>query len=181
MRPSPLRPANRACHIAGTSLPTGVTTPNPVTTTRLMCACSSRNAEGGIRNAESNLRFYVEISFHIPHSAFSGDCWLRKRERPLRERTSETRSCKLSCGRTGKPLLGAGSLGFNVLDGFPDARHLLGILIGDLDSELLFERHHELHRVERIRPKVLDEGRRVRHFLHLDPQLLGDDRSEERR
>src|SRR3989338_6462627 len=70
MRPSPLRPANRACHIAGTSLPTGVTTHNPVTTTRLMCACSSRNAEGGIRNAESNLRFYVEISFHIPHSPF---------------------------------------------------------------------------------------------------------------
>src|SRR3990167_3000016 len=105
-----------------------------------------RKVEFGMRNPTFGSTLKSHSTFHTPHSAFSGDCWLRKRERPLRERTSETRSCKLSCRRTGKPLLGAGSLGFNVLDGFPDARHLLGILIGDLDSELLFERHHEIGR-----------------------------------
>src|SRR3954469_25179044 len=37
----------------------------------------------------------------------------------------------------------------DVLDGFLDARDLLGVLVRDLDPELLLERHHEFHRVER--------------------------------
>src|SRR6185503_6908441 len=47
----------------------------------------------------------------------------------------------------------------DVLDGLLDARDLLGVLVRDLDPELLFERHHELDGVERVGPQVIHEGR----------------------
>src|ERR1043165_7203642 len=45
----------------------------------------------------------------------------------------------------------------DVVDGFLDAGDLLGVLVRDLDPELLLERHHELHGVERIGAQVVHE------------------------
>src|SRR5690606_39071550 len=63
----------------------------------------------------------------------------------------------------------------DVLDGFLHARDLLGILVGNLDTEFLFERHDELDRVERIRTEIIDKRRVRRHFFFVDPELLDDD------
>src|SRR5215208_7201816 len=63
----------------------------------------------------------------------------------------------------------------DVLDGFLHARDLLGILIGDLDAELLFERHDQLHRVERVRTEVLDERGVVGHLFLVHAKLFHDD------
>src|SRR3954467_1764059 len=63
----------------------------------------------------------------------------------------------------------------DVLHGFLDAGDLFGVLVGNLDAELFFERHHELHGVERIGAQVVHERRVRRHFLLVDAQLLHDD------
>src|ERR1043165_5339179 len=46
---------------------------------------------------------------------------------------------------------------FDVLDRFLDAGNLLGILVGNLDAELLFEGHHQLHGIERVGAQIVDE------------------------
>ena len=48
-------------------------------------------------------------------------------------------------------------VGVDVVDGVLDALDVLGLLVGDLDLELLFEGHDELDRVERVGPEVVDE------------------------
>src|SRR5687767_8636383 len=64
---------------------------------------------------------------------------------------------------------------FDVGDGVADRGDLLRILVGNLEVEFLLECHHQLHRVERVRPEVLDElGIRI-DLLLLDSELLADD------
>ena len=63
----------------------------------------------------------------------------------------------------------------DVVDRFLDAGDLLGVLVGNLDPELLFERHDEFHRVERVGAEVVDERRIRRHFFFVHAQLLHDD------
>src|SRR3954470_16005335 len=58
-----------------------------------------------------------------------------------------------------------------VLDGLD----VLGFLVGDLDLELLFHRHHQLDDVERIGAQVLDEGGLRLDLVLADPELLRDD------
>src|SRR5204863_8432748 len=64
---------------------------------------------------------------------------------------------------------------FDVLDCFLHTRDLLGILVGDLEAELLLERHDELDGVERISAQVVDERGVRRHFLFVHAELLHDD------
>src|SRR5438105_2978448 len=64
---------------------------------------------------------------------------------------------------------------FDVLDRFLHAGDLLGILVRDLDPELLLERHDELDGVEGVGAQIVDERRVRRHFLFVDPELLHDD------
>src|SRR5262245_56129151 len=45
----------------------------------------------------------------------------------------------------------------DVVDRLLDARDLLGVLVRNLDPELLLERHHELDGVERVGAEVVDE------------------------
>src|SRR3954463_5207324 len=71
-------------------------------------------------------------------------------------------------------LLGLG-VRVDVLDRFLDARDLLGVLVGNLDPELLLERHDQLHGVERVGAKIVDERRVRRHFFFVHPELLHDD------
>src|SRR5687768_3681466 len=72
------------------------------------------------------------------------------------------------------PLLLLG-VALDVLDGFLHARDLLGVLVGNLDAEFLFEGHDELDRVERVRAEVVHERRIRRHFVLIDTQLLNND------
>src|SRR5690606_8283979 len=55
----------------------------------------------------------------------------------------------------------------HVRDRVSDGPHLLGVLVGDVDPELLLERHHELDGVEGVGAQVLDERRLVRDLLGL--------------
>src|SRR5260221_10467077 len=76
--------------------------------------------------------------------------------------------------RAPQVLLLALGVRLDVLDGFLDARDLLGVLVGNLDPELLFECHDELDGVERVGPQVVHERGVRRHFLFVDPELLHD-------
>src|SRR4029453_4366015 len=64
---------------------------------------------------------------------------------------------------------------FDVVDGFLDAGDLLGVLVRDLDPELLFQPHHQLHGVEAVGAEVVDERGLRRDGLLLDSQLVHDD------
>src|SRR6266498_5155685 len=64
---------------------------------------------------------------------------------------------------------------FDVGDGVPDGDDLLGILVGNLEIELLLERHHQLDGVEGIGPEVLDELGVRGDLVLFDPELLADD------
>src|SRR3954468_17005924 len=82
--------------------------------------------------------------------------------------------CGSSLGRPGSLLLRLG-VGFDVLDRFFHARDLLGVLVGNFNPEFLFESHHELDRVERVGPEVVDERCVRRHLFFVHPKLLDDD------
>src|SRR6476620_5117248 len=90
--------------------------------------------------------------------------------------TDETRPTPVTTTRLLKPprllLLG---VALDVLDGFLHAGDLLGVLVGNLDAEFLFEGHDELDGVERGGAQVIDERRVRRHFLFIHTQLLDDD------
>src|SRR5512147_718643 len=120
MGPAPERPARRACQVSSVPIPTGDTSPTPVTTTLRGCW----------------------VTWRVP--AF------------------------VRC------LLLAGVL-FDVVDGVLDLRDLLGVLVGDLDAELLLERHHELDGVEAVRAKVVHERSLGSDGPLLDSQLVDDD------
>src|SRR6266853_1330827 len=75
----------------------------------------------------------------------------------------------------GKGLLLAFGVRLDVFDRFLDARDLLGILVWNLDAELLLERHDKFHGVERVGAKVVDERGVRRHFFFVNAELLHDD------
>src|SRR5438477_2477920 len=66
-------------------------------------------------------------------------------------------------------------VGLDVLDRFLHAGNLLGILIGNLDPELLLEGHHELDGVEGIGAEIVDKRCIRRDFLFIHSELLDDD------
>src|SRR5262245_4617776 len=72
-----------------------------------------------------------------------------------------------------------GSVGLELLlevgDGVAEGLELLGILLRDLDAELLLHRHHQLDDVERVRPEVVDERRLGFDVVAAHPELLDDD------
>src|SRR5690242_1061328 len=63
----------------------------------------------------------------------------------------------------------------DVVDRVLDGLDVLGLLVGDLDLELLLHRHDELDDVERVRAEVLDEARGDLDLLLRDAELLSDD------
>jgi hypothetical protein len=63
----------------------------------------------------------------------------------------------------------------DVVDGLLDGGDLLRFLVGNLGLELLLEGHHQLHRVERVRAEVVDEGGFILDLRLVHPELLGDD------
>src|SRR5512139_3336809 len=115
MGPMPERPASSASQDDATSLPTGLTAPSPVTTTR---------------------------------------------RRPVMRRSRPS---------------GLLQMGVDVVDRLLDRADLLGLFVGNLALELVFEGHHQLDGVERIRAQVLDECGLVLDVRFVHAQLLGDD------
>src|SRR4051794_40509697 len=63
----------------------------------------------------------------------------------------------------------------DVVDGVADGLDVLGLLVGDLDLELLLHRHHQLDDVEAVGAEVLDEGRLGLDLVLSHPELLRDD------
>src|SRR4051794_16492590 len=118
--PMPLLPASSASQFACVPMPSGDTSPTPVTTTRLL-------------------------------------------NQPPR------------CRAPRPGLLLGLAVRIDVLDGFLDARDLLGVLVGNLDAELLLEGHDQLDGVERVGAQIVHERGVRRHFLFVDSELLHDD------
>src|SRR5882672_3070581 len=56
-----------------------------------------------------------------------------------------------------------------------DRLDVLGLLIGDLDLEFLFHRHHQLDDVEGVGPEVFNEGGFRLDLVFSDPELFRDD------
>src|SRR5690606_6373112 len=104
---APERPASRPLQVDSTSVPTGVTSPRPVTTTR--CA-----------------KLFPD-------------------------------------------------LGVEITQGISNGAELFGVLVGDVDVELLLEGHDELDRVEAVGAEILHEARLVRQLLPLDAEFLDND------
>src|ERR1700693_747578 len=63
----------------------------------------------------------------------------------------------------------------DVGDGVFDLLDLLGGFVGDLDVERFFERHHELHGVERIRAEGVHERGFRSHLGGVHSELLHDE------
>src|SRR6478752_7294486 len=63
----------------------------------------------------------------------------------------------------------------DVVDGLADGRDLLGVLVRDLDPELVLELHDQLDEIERVRVEILLERRLLRDVRLFDPELLGQD------
>src|SRR5438105_11219071 len=63
----------------------------------------------------------------------------------------------------------------SVVDGELHRGDLLGLFVGDLDAELVFEGHHQFHRVKRVGAQVGHEGFLVGHIGLGNAELLGDD------
>ena len=64
---------------------------------------------------------------------------------------------------------------FEIRERITDGAKLLGILVGNVDVELLLELHHQLDDVEAVGAEVLDEAGLVGELLTLDAELLLDD------
>jgi hypothetical protein len=62
-----------------------------------------------------------------------------------------------------------------VVDGVLDGLDVLGLLVGNLDLELLLHGHHQLDDVERVGAEVLDEAGGGLDLVLGDAELLGDD------
>ena len=60
----------------------------------------------------------------------------------------------------------------DVVDGLPDGLDLLGILVRDLDPELVLQLHDELDEIERVRVEILLERGLLRELALFDPELL---------
>src|SRR6202161_2708237 len=122
MGPMPLRPFEMASQAVGTVLPTGETTPIPVTTTRRLLTRSPG--------------------------------------------TQPKRAAQL---------LSLAATVVDVVDGLLNRRDLLGVLVRNLDFELLSESHDQFDRVQRVRAQIVDERGVIRDLFSLDAQLLRDD------
>src|SRR5215470_1177584 len=66
-------------------------------------------------------------------------------------------------------------VGVDVVDGVTDSLDVLGLLVGDLDLELLLHRHHQLDDVQAVRAEVLDEGGLGLDLVLPHAELVGDD------
>src|SRR5512139_2005627 len=148
--PMPDCAARIAGHADATPMPTGETSPSPVTTTRRRLMGGSGGWAAGV---------------------------VRCRSAPDEAPDALQQAVRNGTGRP-RPQPAWASLlvvGGDVVDCLLDRGDLLGFVVRDLGLEFLLERHHELHRVERVRTEVVDERRLVLDLGLVDAELLGHD------
>src|SRR3954468_22481175 len=63
----------------------------------------------------------------------------------------------------------------DVVDCLAHVADLLGLLVRDLDPELLLEGHHQLHDVQGVGAQILGEARIQGNLFLVDAELLDDD------
>src|SRR4029079_14337518 len=97
------------------------------------------------------------------------------RARPRRSESTPAASASVRRRTLSGVPVRCGGVRLEVIHGVADRLELVGILVGDVETELLLERHDQLDDVERIRAEVLDELLLRREGVDLDLQLLGDD------
>ena len=90
-------------------------------------------------------------------------------------KTAAVRSAGSSSISSPSVFAGAFLVGRDVVDGLPDGRDLLGVLVGDLDPELILELHDQLDEIEGVGVQVVLEGRLVRDLIVVDSELLRQD------
>src|SRR5512142_948864 len=151
--PTPLLPATSALQDSSTPMPTGETSPIPVTTTRRLLMRTPRDEDDG-SGVLRRIRFGGQAR---PTASPPG----RLARRDPRTRGPGAR----------RLLLVGGDVVHRVLDGLD----VLRLLVRDLDLELLLHRHHELDDVERVGSEVLDEARGGLDLVLGDAELLRDD------
>lgn len=88
-------------------------------------------------------------------------------------RDSQGRGCGYALGLAAAVLVAHGHL--DMLDRLADGLDLFGLVVGNLDVELFFEFHHELHDVERVGPDIFDEAGLFGHLVLVDRQVFADD------
>jgi hypothetical protein len=64
------------------------------------------------------------------------------------------------------------------IDGLADCGQLFGLVVGDVQLELVLELHDELDGVQGVRAEIIDEGRVFRDLLLTDAQLVRNDRPD---
>src|ERR1700677_3107348 len=144
--PMPLRPPMIESQAAAISLPTGETIPKPVTTTRrLLNGTSSKACLNG-------------------GQAMRPAQWLTVY--PDASRPREARR---------QPPSGLALVRIDVIDGLLNRRDLFRILVGNFGLEFLFECHHQLNRIQRVRAEIVDERGVIGDFFFFHAQLFGHD------
>src|SRR5258708_19570564 len=102
------------------------------------------------------------------------------RPTPVTTTRRRTAELKISAGSwegwpgSGGSVLVPGVL-LDVLDRLLDVADLLGLLVRDLDPELLLEGHDQLHDVERVGAQVVGEASLQGDLVLVHAQLLHDD------
>src|SRR4051812_31446477 len=144
--PMPLLPAVMFAQAVATSLPTGLMMPRPVTTTRrLLIFRTCLESQAGLIG---------------PYGAV---CLRTPKKQKLR---LVAQLPVLSIGKNSSL-----DVSLDVVDRLLHRRDLLRFLVGDLALEFLFESHHQLDGIERIRAEVIHERRIRRDLVFLHAQL----------
>src|SRR3954465_2409213 len=125
---------------------------------------SSRAIASSSTLSPRNSRRSYDAERSLAHDAWGYTCAAR---------SSGRRS--ISCASSETSPRGALLVGRDVVDGLADGLNLLGVLVGDLDPELVLELHDQLDEIQRVGVEVLLEGRLLRDLALVDTELLGQD------
>src|SRR6185437_4891095 len=154
--PMPLRPALMLLHAVATSLPTGDTKPNPVTTTRLFIRLFS-------------MRPLREINYRAPHFQITPKRKLRPRAQLSVQTESKRPAARAADGASGLDVR------LDVVNRLLHGGDLFGFFVGNLGLELFLESHDQLNGIERIGAQIVHEGSVRGDILFLDAKLFDDD------
>src|SRR5271157_5734735 len=147
-------PATSLRHVASTPQANGVTMPRPVTTTRLI----------GVPPPSKTFPPCRDRGFQCKRAG--------RKAGPLAP--TDSHKHKTAPRRTRRSSLAGGGL-FEKLHGIADGDYALRLIVRNFDPELLFEGHHQLNRVERIRAQIVDEIGAVDNFIGFHAEMLHDD------
>src|SRR5690606_5704233 len=159
--PAPDFPASRLAQLVSTSPPSGVTKPSPVTTTRRIVFPFVGPCP---RKGPHQIRRRVSIKkASQPRRASAwdreaGNAWAASPPRPAAPDWTALALVRL-----------------DIVDRVLDGGDLLGGIVGNLDAEFFFERHHQFDDVEAVGAQIVDEARLLGHLVGFDAQMFDDD------